>query len=73
MHNTTIPVAVTTSTGTSFEAGTAYLSQILDAGVSGISGYTLAEGEVLTWSNLSASDYTPIPTAILDLYNATEN
>ena len=73
MHNTTIPVAVTTSTGTSFGAGTAYLSQILDAGVSGISGYTPAAGEVLTWSNLSASDYTPIPTAILDLYNATEN
>lgn len=75
MHNTTVPVDITTSTGKNFAAGTKYLKDILDGGLTGgtIPGYTPASGEVLTWSNLSASDFTPIPTAILDLYNATEN
>ena len=75
-HASFVPVAVTTSTGNSFAANEVYLKHILDGGLttSGtITGYTPAKGEVLTWSNLSASDFTPIPTAILELYNAIEN
>lgn len=74
-HASFVPVAVTTSTGINFAANTVYLKDILDGGLTSgtITGYTPATGEVLTWSNLSATDFTPIPTAILDLYNATEN
>lgn len=71
-HDTTIPVAVTTSTGASFSANTVYLKDILDGGVSGIT-YTPAEGEVLTWSHLSETDFTPVPTAILSLVTADLN
>lgn len=72
MHDTTVPVAVNTSTGQSFAANTVYLKDILDGGVSGIS-YTPAEGEVLTWSHLSETDFTPVPTAILSLVTADLN
>ena len=71
-HDTTIPVAVTTSTGASFAANSVYLKDILDGGVSGIT-YTPAEGEVLTWSHLSETDFTPVPTAILSLVTADLN
>lgn len=69
-HASPIPVAVTTSTGNSFAANEFHLKDILDDGAKGITGYSCPEGEVLTWSDLSETDFTPIPTEILSMVKA---
>lgn len=67
-----VPVEVTTSTGTTFAAGTAYLKDLLNAGLTagGIDGYTPETGEEMTWTdNLLGSGYAgyPVPSALANL------
>ena len=69
---TTVPVEVTTSTGTTFEASTVYLKDLLNAGLTdgGISGYTPEEGEEMTWEDhILATGYEgyPFPSALATL------
>ena len=67
-----VPVEVTTSTGTTFAAGTAYLKDLLNAGLTagGIDGYTPETGEEMTWTDsLLGSGYAgyPVPSALANL------
>lgn len=67
----TAPVAKSFSGfGQSFTSGTYHLKDVLNINKSSgvkYSAYTPAEGEVITWSDLSASDYHPIPDELMNL------
>ena len=69
---TTVPVEVTTSTGTQYAANTVYLKDLLNGGLTGggISGYTPEEGEDMTWTDhILGTGYEgyPFPSALATL------
>ena len=69
---TTVPVEVTTSTGTQYAANTVYLKDLLNGGLTddGISGYTPEEGEDMTWTDhVLSTGYEgyPFPSALATL------
>lgn len=67
----TKPVAKNfTGFDTSFTSGNYHLCDVLNIDKSSsakYSAYTPVEGEVITWSDLSASDYHPIPDELMNL------
>ncbi len=65
-----VPVAIKTSTGQSFAAGSVYLKEILNGGLTatgGIDGYTPEEGESMSWDDISENYHCPVPIALKNL------